>query len=111
MDLSNEELLQKAYSLTKDVELADGDAAKAYRARYAAAPANAAPRVSICDTISMDTWWHGSRLGTIMEAWAKLITNGGATYYTTQQEDNPTLTALRRGAGANILNGAVNLTE
>ena len=67
----NEELLQKAYILTKDVELADGDAAKAYRSRYTAAPANAAPRVSICDTISMDTWWHGSKLGTAMEAWAR----------------------------------------
>jgi purine nucleoside permease len=74
----NEDLLQKAFSLTKDVELTDGDAAKAYRARYAAAPANAAPRVSICDTISMDTWWHGSKLGAAMEAWAKLITNGEA---------------------------------
>jgi purine nucleoside permease len=100
----NEDLLQKAYSLTKDVELADGDAAKTYRARYTAAPANAAPRVSICDTISMDTWWHGSKLGAAMEAWAKLITNGEANYCTTQQEDNATLTALRRGADANLLN-------
>lgn len=100
----NEDLLQKAYGLTKEVELVDGDAAKAYRARYAAAPANAAPRVSICDTISMDTWWHGSTLGAAMEAWAKLITNGEANYCTTQQEDNATLTALRRGADANLLN-------
>jgi purine nucleoside permease len=99
----HEDLLQKAYSLTKDMELADGDTAKAYRSRYAAAPANAAPRVSICDTISMDTWWHGSRLGTAMEAWAKLITNGEANYCTTQQEDNATLTSLRRGADANLL--------
>ena len=99
----NEELLQKAYILTKDVELTDGDAAKAYRSRYTAAPANAAPRVSICDTISMDTWWHGSKLGTAMEAWARLITNGEANYCTTQQEDNATLTALRRGADANLL--------
>jgi purine nucleoside permease len=100
----NEDLLQKAYNLTKDVELADGDAAKTYRARYTAAPANAAPRVSICDTISMDTWWHGSKLGAAMESWAKLITNGEANYCTTQQEDNATLTALRRGADANLLN-------
>jgi len=99
----NESLLQKAYSLTKDVELADSDAAKAYRARYTAAPANAAPGVSICDTVSADTWWHGSRLGASMEAWAKLITSGEANYCTTQQEDNATLTALRRGADAGLL--------
>jgi purine nucleoside permease len=100
----NEDLLQKAYRLTKDVELADNDAAKAYRARYTAAPANAIPRVSVCDTVSMDTWWHGSKHGAAMEAWAKLITNGEANYCTTQQEDNATLTALRRGADANLLN-------
>lgn len=99
----NEDLLQKAYALTKDVELADGDGAKAYRARYAAAPANAAPIVSICDTVSEDTWWHGSKLGASVEAWAKLLTNGEANYCTTQQEDNATLTALRRGADANLL--------
>lgn len=99
----NEDLLQKAYGLTKAVELADGDAAKAYRARYGAAPANAAPGVSICDTVSMDTWWHGSKHGAAMEAWAKMITNGEANYCTTQQEDNATLTALRRGADANLL--------
>lgn len=100
----NEDLLQKAYSLTKDVELADNDAAKAYRTRYTAAPANAVPRVSICDTVSTDTWWHGSKHGAAMEAWAKLISNGEANYCTTQQEDNATLTALRRGADANFLN-------
>ena len=40
-----------------DVGLADSDAAKAYRANYAepAAPAPP-PQVSICDTISSDTW-------------------------------------------------------
>lgn len=100
----NEDLLQKAYSLTKDVDLVDGDGAKAYRAQYQTAPANAAPRVSICDTVSVDTWWHGSKLAASMEAWAKLVTNGEANYCTTQQEDNATLTALRRGADANLLN-------
>ena len=59
----NEDLLQAAFSLTKDVELADSAGAKAYRARYAEAAATAPPQVSICDTISSDTWWHGARLG------------------------------------------------
>jgi purine nucleoside permease len=99
----DEDLLQAAYRLTKDVELADSDAAKAYRARYGSAPANAPPKVSICDTISSDTWWHGDRLGHAMEAWAKLITDGAADPCTTQQEDNATLTALRRGADAQLL--------
>ena len=99
----NEDLLQAAYKLTKDSKLSDGDAAKAYRARYESGPAAAPPEVTICDTISSDTWWHGSKLGVAMQAWAKLITDGAANVCTTQQEDNATLTALKRGADAQLL--------
>ena len=99
----NEDLLQAAFRLTKDVDLVDSGAAKAYRAKYAEPAATAPPQVSICDTISSDTWWHGARLGAAMEAYAKLVTDGAANPCTTQQEDNATLTALKRGAEANRL--------
>ena len=99
----NEDLLQAAYALTKDAPLADGEAAKAYRARYGSAPAASPPAVTICDTVSSDTWWHGSKLGAAMQAWAKLVTDGGADPCTTQQEDNATLTALKRGSDAQLL--------
>ena len=91
-------LVDKAYALSKDVALADSDDARAYRALYPAAPANAAPTVSICDTVSGDTWWHGKAMSDAINAWAKLLTDGAANYCTTQQEDNATLTALKRGA-------------
>ena len=94
----DEALAQKAYALSKDVELLDSDGAKAYRAHYPDAPANAPPAVSICDTISGDTWWHGKMISDAMGAWAKTLTDGAATYCTTQQEDNATLTALQRGS-------------
>jgi purine nucleoside permease len=100
----NEDLLQAAYRLTKDVDLIDSDAAKAYRAKYSEPAAIPPPKVSICDTISSDTWWHGARLGAAMEAYARLVTNGGeANPCTTQQEDNAILTALKRGAEAGFL--------
>lgn len=99
----DEELLQAAYKLTRDVALSDNDAAKAYRAKYRSAPAASAPKVTICDTVSSDTWWHGAKLGAAMEAYAKLITDGAANTCTTQQEDNATLTALQRGADAQLL--------
>jgi purine nucleoside permease len=38
-----------------------------------------------------------------MEAYAKLVTDGEANPCTTQQEDNATLTALKRGAEAGLL--------
>ena len=94
----DEGLLQAAYKLTKDIALSDSDAAKAYSAKYRPAQAAASPEVTICDTISSDTWWHGAKLATAMQAWAKLITDGAADPCTTQQEDNATLTALKRGA-------------
>ena len=53
----NEDLLQAAFRLTKDVDMVDSDAAKAYRAKYSDPAAIAPPQVSICDTISSDTWW------------------------------------------------------
>jgi purine nucleoside permease len=94
----NEKLTQRAFDLSKDVKLEDGDKAKEYRAHYPNAPANQPPAISICDTVSADTWWHGSLTSKAMNDWAKLMTDGAANYCTTQQEDNATLTALSRGA-------------
>ena len=51
----------------------------------------------------MDTYWHGSLIAEGMEAWTKALTDGAANYCTTQMEDNATLTALRRGADAGLL--------
>ncbi len=99
----NEDLLQAAFRLTKDVDLADNDVAKATRAKYPEPAAAAPPRVSICDTISSDTWWHGALLAAAMDAYARVMTDGEANPCTTQQEDNATLTTLKRGAEANLL--------
>lgn len=99
----NEQLLQKAFALTRSVELADSPEAKAYRVAYATAPGSAAPEVSICDTLSTDTYWHGSMTARSMGDWVSLLTEGKGNYCTTQMEDNASLTALRRGADAGLL--------
>lgn len=99
----NPVLAEKAVALTKDVELADSDTAKAYRAGYDEPAARAAPTVGLCDTVSIDTYWHGSMMGDGIEAWARLMSDGAANYCTTQMEDNATLTALRRAADAGRL--------
>jgi purine nucleoside permease len=99
----NEDLLQAAYRLSKNVELVDDDAAKAYRAKYPESAAAAPPKVTICDTISSDTWWFGKRLAAAMMAHAKDVAGGEAKPCTTQQEDNATLTALKRGADAGLI--------
>ena len=99
----NPVLAEKALALTKAVELADSDAARDYRAAYEPDAARAAPSVALCDTVSIDTYWHGSLMGEGIEKWTALVTDGAANYCTTQMEDNATLTALRRGADAGLL--------
>jgi purine nucleoside permease len=96
----DEALLQKALALTRGATLADNDKARAYRKLYPRAPANQPPKVIQCDTLGGDTWWHGHRLGEHARDWTRLLTDGKATYCTTQQEDNATHNALMRAAAA-----------
>ncbi len=99
----DEALLQRALSLSRGAALADNDTARAYRKLYPQPAARAAPSVLQCDTVGGDTWWHGEQLGTRATRWTQLLTDGQGTYCTTQQEDNATYEALRRGAAAGRL--------
>ena len=99
----NELLLQKALKLSSNATLADNDKATKYRSSYPSAPANQPPRVTQCDTLAGDTWWHGSLMGERAHDWVALLTDGKGTYCTTQQEDNATYEALRRGASAGLV--------
>lgn len=96
----DEALLQKALALSRGATLQDSPAAAAYRAKYKEPAARAKPQVTQCDTLGGDTWWHGHRLGAHARAWSKLLSDGRATYCTTQQEDNATRNALERAAAA-----------
>ena len=99
----DEALLQRALVLSRGAKLEDDDTAAAYRRQYPQAAARAAPGVLQCDTLAGDTWWHGERLGERASNWMRLLTDGKGTYCTTQQEDNATYEALRRGAAAGRL--------
>jgi len=99
----DEALLQRALALSRGAALEDNDTAAAYRRLYPQPAAQAAPGVLQCDTLAGDTWWHGDRLGERASRWTRLLTDGKGTYCTTQQEDNATYEALRRGAAAGRL--------
>ena len=99
----DEALLQKALALSANAVLEDNDTARAYRANWNIAPANQPPKVTQCDTAAGDTWWHGAILEKRAQDWTKLLTDGAGTYCTTQQEDNATYEALKRGAAAGLL--------
>lgn len=102
----NPALVAAAYEATKTVELADSDAAKAYRSAYTQAAAKAAPKVMVCTSASGDTYWHGAIIAKQVAAHVALLTDGKADYCMTQMEDNATLTALKRGADAGRLDFA-----
>lgn len=99
----DEALLQRALALSRGARLEDNEAAAAYRKQYSQTAAQATPAVIQCDTLAGDTWWHGQRLGERASAWTRLLTDGKGRYCTTQQEDNATYEALRRGAAAGRL--------
>jgi purine nucleoside permease len=97
----NPALADAAYALSKHVALADSPEAQAARAKFSYAPANQPPKVIQCDTLASDTWWSGKYIGERARTWTKQLTDGKGVYCTTQQEDNATLEALKRGASAN----------
>lgn len=99
----NPALVQAAVESGKGVELADNDDAAAYRALYAQDAAKAKPAVSVCTTISADTYWHGAEIATELADHAKVLSDGASNYCTSQMEDNATLTALKRAADAGRL--------
>jgi purine nucleoside permease len=99
----NEALLQKAYALSRRVPLNDGPEAQAARAKFSYAPANQPPSVLVCDTLAGDTWFSGTALGQRASEWTKILTDGKGVYCTTQQEDNATYEALKRGAAARLV--------
>jgi purine nucleoside permease len=99
-------LLQKALKLSSGAALADNDTAAKYRANYPSAPANQPPKVTRCDTLAGDTWWHGELIGQRAHDWVALMTDGKGTYCTSQQEDNAVYEALKRGAAAGLVDTA-----
>ncbi len=99
----DEDLLQRAFALSRSAALEDSDDVAAYRRHFTAAPADQPPTVIQCDTLSGDTWWTGNRLGEHARRWTRLLTDGKGVYCTTQQEDNATLGAMTRAAHAGRL--------
>ncbi|REC95496.1 purine-nucleoside phosphorylase [Kushneria indalinina] len=96
-------LVDRAVALSRGVELADSDNAAAYREHYDYAPANEAPSVVQCDSVSSDTWWYGNRLADRAAQLGEQVAGEEATICTGQQEDNAILTALKRADEAGRL--------
>jgi purine nucleoside permease len=91
----NQQLVTTAYTLTKNLLLADSADAQADRAHYSG-QAGREPQVSRCDTVTADDFWTGSDASETAQYAVNQWTNNKGTYCTSQQEDNATVGVLAR---------------
>ncbi|MEM8549131.1 MAG: purine nucleoside permease [Pseudomonadota bacterium] len=93
----NTALVDWAYALTKDINLGDAPGITEFRELYDTYPAaQRAPFVTVGDTLSSSTYWHGELLNTWANDWLKLYAGAEANFMTSNMEDSGTLTALHR---------------
>ena len=91
----NPALVTWAFELTRNLSLADSDEIRGYRARYAGFPnAQKPPFVTVGDTMSSGTFWHGSKLDEWANAWTRYYTGGTGNFMIAGMEDTGTLQAL-----------------
>ena len=93
----NAGLVQWAFEQTRDVDLGDAPGITEYRKLYENAPAaQRPPFVTIGDTLSASTYWHGELLNVWANDWLRLYAGDDANFMTSNMEDSGTLTALHR---------------
>lgn len=91
----NPDLLDWAFSITKDVRLEDSEKLRVSRARFNDFPnALRPPFVTVGDTLSASTFWHGELMDRWANDWVKYYTNGGGNYMISAMEDTGTMQSL-----------------
>ena len=100
----NATLVDWAYSITRHLKLADSPGIAQRRNTYTGFPtAQRAPFVTVGDTLSSSTYWHGELLNRWANDWLKLYAGEDANFMTTNMEDSGTLTALHRLARTGLV--------
>jgi purine nucleoside permease len=93
----NTGLVNWAFSITRDMQLPDAPGISEYRQRYDTYPvAQRPPFVTVGDTLSSSTYWHGELLNRWANDWLKLYRGENAEFMTSNMEDSGTLTGLAR---------------
>ncbi len=91
----NQDLVEWAFQLTKNIRLADSDGLRAARAAFTGFPnALKPPFVTRGDTMSSSTFWHGTRMDEWANEWTRYFTGGKGNYMIAGMEDTGTLQAL-----------------
>lgn len=100
----NSALVEWAYSITRDLKLKDSAGIAEHRKLYAGYPlARKPPFVTLGDTLSASTYWHGKLLNRWANDWLHLYAGEDANFMTANMEDSGTMTALHRLARTNLV--------
>jgi purine nucleoside permease len=100
----NGQLVDWAFSITRDLEIPDAPGIAEYRAHYETFPeAQRPPFVTIGDTLSSSTYWHGTALNRWANDWIRLYRGEQANFMTSNMEDSGTMTALHRLAAMDLV--------
>ncbi|GAA6010917.1 hypothetical protein JCM10207_003989 [Rhodosporidiobolus poonsookiae] len=99
----NTNLLDRALNLTSGLTLNDSSTAAETRQKYGFAPANEVPKITQCDAMTSDGYWHGELLAQTWTNYSSLMTNGEAVACMTAQEDNATLESMVRAHKAGLV--------
>ena len=93
----NVELAEWAYALSKDHPVADSPGIAEFRKQFAGYPnAVKPPFVTMGESLSASTYWHGEKLNQWANDWVKLQAGENRDFMMGEMEDSGTLTALRR---------------
>ena len=97
-------LTRWAYELTKDVEIPDFDALKAWREKYTGFPeAQKPPHVIMGDSLGSARYWHGEKRTEWARNWVKLWTGGKGVFTTTAMEHQNFMATLIQMSGKGFL--------
>ncbi|MCZ6503235.1 MAG: purine nucleoside permease [Gammaproteobacteria bacterium] len=93
----NQDLVNWAFKVSKDTFIPDGVDIKIFRRQFDGYPtAQKPPFVTIGETLSASTYWHGALMSKWANDWVKLYSNEQMNFMTANMEDSGTLTALHR---------------
>ena len=100
----NKHLARWAYDTSKDVELPDSPALKAWRDKYTGYPlAQLPPHVLMGDALGSVRYWHGPRRTQWARDWVRAWTQGTGTFATTSMEAQDYLGTMTRMAAKGYL--------
>ncbi|MFP6806374.1 MAG: purine nucleoside permease [Pseudomonadales bacterium] len=93
----NAGLTNWAFNLTKDVKIPDSPGIREFRKQFKGFPnAQRPPFVTMGETLSSSTYWHGALMDEWANDWVKLYSNEKMNFMTSNMEDSGTMTAIHR---------------